>query len=201
MAETKNERSEAKQGNQALARTERDKGTLQRRDAGSWLASPFDFVERMADEMDRAFDRMFRDFGFARGSFLSRRPLGALQREGAWSPRIEAFHKGDRFIVRADLPGLKKDDVQVDVTDDAITIQGERREEHEEEREGYYHSERQYGHFYRSIPLPDGVISESAQATFNNGVLEVSMQAAPAETTRGRRLEIKEASETGEKKK
>jgi HSP20 family protein len=201
MAETKNERSETKQGKEALARTERDRGALQRRDAGSWLASPFDFMERMAEEMDRTFDRMFRDFGFSRGSFLSRRPFAALQREGVWSPRIEAFQKGDRFIVRADLPGLKKDDVQVEVTDDAITLQGERREEHEEEREGYYHSERQYGHFYRTIPLPEGVISESAQATFNNGVLEVSMQAPPAETTRGRRLEIKEASESGEKKK
>jgi HSP20 family protein len=200
MAETKSERSEAKQGGQQLARRERDKGTLQRQDAGNSLAGPFDFMERMADEMDRTFDRMFRDFGVSRRSWRSRAPFRALQREGLWSPRIEAFQQGDRFIVRADLPGLKKDDVQVEVTDDAITIQGERREEQEEQREGYYHSERQYGQFYRSIPLPEGVISESAQATFKNGVLEVSMQAPPAEASRGRRLEIKDTSESGDKR-
>jgi HSP20 family protein len=199
MAETKNERSESKQSNQALARRERDKATLQRRDGG-WLSTPVDFIDRMAEEMDRTFDRMFRDFGFPRRSWLSQSPLRALKREGAWAPRIEAFQKGDRYIVRADLPGLKKDDVQVEITDDAITIQGERREEREEEREGYYHTEREYGQFYRSIPLPEGVISESAQATFKNGVLEVSMQAPPAEASRGRRLEIKETSESGDKK-
>ncbi len=199
MAEIKNERSETKQGNEALARRERDKGALQRRE-GSWLSTPVDFIDRVAEEIDRTFDRMFRDFGVPRRSWLSRSSFRALEREGAWAPRIEAFQKGDRYIVRAELPGLKKDDVQVELTDDAITIQGERREEREEEREGYYHTEREYGQFYRSIPLPEGVISESAQATFKNGVLEVSMQAPPAEASRGRRLEIKEASESGEKK-
>ena len=112
---------------------------------------------------------------------------------------FQAVQKGDRFVVRAELPGLKKDDVQVEMTDDAITIHGERRDEHEEERDGYYHSERQYGQFYRTIPIPEGVIPESAQATFNNGVLEVSMQAPPAES-RGRRLEINEGSQSSEKK-
>jgi len=197
-AETKNERSEFKQGNQALTRREGDRSALQRRDAG-WFASPFQFMDRMAEEMDRTFDRMFRDFGLQRSS-LARSPFRALSREDVWAPRIEAFQKGDRFIVRADLPGMKKDDVQVELTEDAITIQGERRDEREEQREGYYHTEREYGQFYRSIPLPEGVITESAQATFNNGVLEISMQAPPAEASRGRRLEIKEASEGGEKK-
>jgi HSP20 family protein len=116
-----------------------------------------------------------------------------------WAPRIEAFQKNDQYIVRADLPGLKKDEVQVELTDEALTIRGERREQKEEEREGYYHSEREYGQFYRSIPLPEGVITESAKASFNNGVLEISMQAPPAET-RSRRLEIQEASEGGDKK-
>ena len=102
--------------------------------------------------------------------------------------------------MRADLPGLKKEDVQVDVTENAITIHGERREEHQDEREGYFHSEREYGQFYRTIPLPEGVITDSAQASFKNGVLEISMQAPPAEATRGRRIEIKDAGESGGKK-
>ena len=62
--------------------------------------------------------------------------------------------------MRADLPGLKKDDVQVDVTDNAITIHGERREEHQDEREGYFHSEREYGQFYRTIQLVGEVKAE-----------------------------------------
>jgi HSP20 family protein len=198
MAESKTNRSEtAKEGSQ----DHRAPGTLQNRaSTGAWLSSPFEFMTRISDEMDRTFERLFSDFGIPRRSWLSRTPFRSIQREGVWAPRIEAFQKGDRFIVRADLPGLKKDDVQVEMTDDAITIHGERREEREEEREGYYHSEREYGQFSRTIPLPEGTISESAQATFKNGVLEISMQAPPAEASRGRRLEINEASDGGEKK-
>jgi HSP20 family protein len=199
MAETKTNRSESKEGSQTLARQERDSGAMQRRGASAnWLASPFDVFDRMAEEMDRTFDRMFRDFGMPRQSWLTR-PFRSRASEGVWAPRIEAFQKGDRYIVRADLPGLKKDDVQVELTNEALTIRGERRDEKEEEREGYYHSEREYGEFYRTIPLPDGVIGESAQASFNNGVLEISMQAPPAET-RSRRLEITELSDSGDKK-
>jgi len=201
MAETKTSSSESssKEGGHTLAAREREgTGPLQRREASSWLASPFEFVDRMAQEMDRTFDRMFRDVGMPHRTWLTR-PFRSRDREELWAPRIEAFQKGDRFIIRADLPGLKKDDVQVEITDEAITIRGERHMEHEEEREGYYHSERQYGQFYRSVPIPDGVITESAQASFKNGVLEISMPAPPAEATRGRRLEIEEGSDSGGK--
>jgi HSP20 family protein len=202
MAEAKTNRSEtSKEGGQAIAKREREHGAIQPRNpAGGWLSTPFELMDRMAEEMDRTFDRMFRDFGVRRRSWISRNPFSPREREGLWSPRVEAFQKADRFIVRADLPGLKKDDVQVDVTENAVTIHGERREEHEEEREGYYHTERDYGQFSRTIPLPEGVITDSAQASFKNGVLEISMQAPPAEASRGRRLEIKEVSEGGDKK-
>lgn len=196
---TRNDTSSSKEGAQAVARDERTRGALQRRDAGAF-ANPFEFMDRMAEEMDRSFDRFFRDWGFPRGSWPSRGSVRSFAREGIWSPRIEAFQKGDRFVVRAELPGLKKDDVQVEATEHEITIHGERREEHEEEREGFYHNEREYGQFQRTIPLPEGVIADSAQATFNNGVLEISMQAPPAEATRGRRIDIKETPQSPEKK-
>jgi HSP20 family protein len=157
-------------------------------------------MDRIADEMDRWFDRMTRTAGLARPGIFSRGLFGSLAREGMWFPRIEAFQEGDRFVVRADLPGVKKEDLEVNLTDDAITIRGERREEHQEEREGYFRSEREYGQFYRTIPLPEGVIPESAQATFRDGVLEITMQAAPAEANKGRKLEIKEASEKADEK-
>jgi len=198
MADTKATRSDNPKDT-AIARGEESQGAVQRRPAGGWFSSPFEFMDRMAEEMERTFGRMFPSVGSPRGSGLIRSPFRLAGREGLWSPRLETFQKGDRLIVRAELPGVKKDDVQIDVSDDVLTIQGDRREERQEEREGYYHSELEYGHFHRTIPLPEGVITETAQASFKDGVLEVSMQAPPAEATRGRRLEIKESTEAGEK--
>jgi HSP20 family protein len=198
MAESKTNRPDTgKETGQALSRQDRDRSALQRRQSeGGWLSSPFALMDRMTDEMDYMFDRVFRDFGLAPRARMSRGLFGSSARDSSWAPRIEAVQKGDRFIVRADLPGLKKDDVQVELAENALTIRGERHEQHEEERDGYFHSEREYGQFYRSVPLPEGVIAESAQASFRNGVLEVTMQAPPAEATRGRRLEIKDESQS-----
>jgi len=205
MAESKtNPRSDSGTGaGQAVAARDRDKRAIQRWEPlRGGLTSPVGFVDRMSEEMERMFDRVFRDFGFPRRFSTSQGLFGSSAHEGIWSPRVEAVQKGDRFIVRADLPGLKKDDVQVELTDDALTIHGERQEERHEEREGYFHSEREYGQFHRTIPLPEGVITESAQASFRNGVLEISMQAAPSEANRGRRIEIRDDSgKAGEPKK
>jgi HSP20 family protein len=202
MADTKAHPTETKrESEQTLAARERDRGSIRRWEPEFGRGtSPFEFFDRIFDEMDRRWGRLTRDFGFPQRSWLSGGPWSSGGRETLWAPRIEAFQKGDRFIVRAELPGLKKDDIEVELTDDALTVHGERREEHQEEREGYYHSERQYGQFHRTIPLPEGVIGESAQASFRDGVLEVSMQAAPSEANRGRRLEIKEGTQQEQKK-
>jgi HSP20 family protein len=104
-------------------------------------------------------------------------------------------HEKDELVVRVDLPGMKKEDVCVDVTDNNITISGERQAEQETERGGVYRSERSYGSFCRTIPLPEGAITDQAKATFKDGVLEIRMPAPPEQVTRGRRLEISEASE------
>ena len=85
---------------------------------------------------------------------------------------------------------MKKDDITVQLTDDALTIEGERRDEREEHREGYFRSERSYGSFYRAVPLPEGALADTAKASFTNGVLEVVVQAPPREVSRGRRLDI-----------
>lgn len=108
----------------------------------------------------------------------------------AWAPQVDVFQKNNELTIKVDLPGLKKDEVTVDISDDALTIHGERRRESEEEREGFYRSERSYGSFYRVIPLPEGAITEQAKAAFRDGVLEITMPAPPA--TKGRRLEITE---------
>ena len=120
------------------------------------------------------------------------RPWGGTSGRGSalWSPQIETFQRGDQFVVRADLPGMKKENVNVELTDDSLTIEGERRDEREEDREGFYRSERSYGSFCRVVQLPEGAIAESAKATFRDGVLEVTLQAPPREVSRKRRLEI-----------
>ena len=199
MAGTKTNQSE--KSGQALARRDRETRDVQRghpsRDA---FGDPFEFMSRVSTELDRTFNRLWRDFGLQRRrSWLPQNLFGGRTDRGIWAPRIEAFQKDDKFIVRAELPGIEKDNVEIELLDDALTIRGQRREEHEEEREGYFHSERQYGEFYRAVPLPEGAIGESAKATFQDGVLEVTMQAAPSETRRGRRLEIQDASANGQR--
>jgi HSP20 family protein len=92
-----------------------------------------------------------------------------------------------KLLVSAELPGLKKEDIKVQVSDDALILEGERKQEKEEKREGYYHSERSYGRFYRSIPLPEGATLDKASAEFINGILEVSI---PVAETKQKRLEV-----------
>jgi HSP20 family protein len=149
--------------------------------------------ETFAHEMDRLFD----DFGVGLG-WLSRPWSSRARRQGAlemWTPQIEVTQQNNELVVRADLPGLKKEDVHIDVTDEAVTISGERRQEQESESGGVYRSERSYGSFYRTIPLPRGTISDQAKATFKDGVLEIRVPAPPEQVTRGRRIEIQDAAQ------
>jgi HSP20 family protein len=159
--------------------------------------SPFTFMRRFGEEMDRLFD----DFGFGNRRFMpsrtSDRFLTSLEGLGRnWEPQVEVFERDGQLTVRADLPGMTKDDIKVEVTDEAINISGERNSEHEEKREGYYRTERSYGSFYRSIPLPEGVSADQANASVRNGVLEITMPISQQQS-RGRRLEIRDASEVG----
>lgn len=142
--------------------------------------SPFRTLERFADEMTRMFD----DFGLGRGSRRLADPGDLL----TWAPRVDVTQHKDELVVRVDLPGLEKDDVKVNVTEDAVTIHGERHRTQEEERDGVYRSERNYGAFYRTIALPPGTATDQAKASFKNGVLEIRMPAAPG--AKGRPVEI-----------
>ena len=160
----------------------RQSAIARREPFGLWSSSPFTSIfQRWNDEMDR----LFEDFGF------DQQGIGNRQRQaGVWSPQVEVFQRGNELIARAELPGLSKEDVKVEINEDMLTIQGERKQEHEEEREGWYRNERSYGSFFRAIPLPEGTIADSAKASFKDGVLEIVLQAPPQEVSRGRRLEI-----------
>lgn len=157
---------------------------------------PFAIMHRFAEDMDR----IFGDFGFGGRGLMApwsfggwRAPAarGTESEQAAWWPQVEVFQRGDQMVIRADLPGLTKDDVHVDVTDDGVSIRGERRHEHEERKEGFYHSERSYGSFHRTIPLPEGIEADKADASFRDGVLEITMPAPRREASRSRRLEVK----------
>jgi HSP20 family protein len=113
------------------------------------------------------FDRFFEDAGLP---LLRRRDVF---NEFAWIPEMEVAERDHRLIVRADLPGLTKQDVTVTATADLLTIEGERKQEVEDKQNEWSHTERTYGAFTRTIPLPDGVKTSDIKATFENGVLEV----------------------------
>ena len=159
----------------------------------SWVDNPFAFMRRFAGDMERFFE----DFGSFRLSPLLRHDIWPRVGEfgrAEWTPEVEIIERDGKLVVRADLPGLTKDNVKVEVTGEALIISGERKGEKEEKGEGFYRSERTYGSFFRRIPLPENVKTEEATATFKNGVLEVEMQ-APKREPSGRLLEIKEATE------
>jgi HSP20 family protein len=146
----------------------------------SVAATPFRTLERFADEVTRIFD----DFGLGRG--WSRVPPSSELM--TWAPRVDVTQHNNELVVRIDLPGIEKEDVKINVAEDAITVHGERHREQEEERDGVYRTERNYGAFYRTIALPAGAITDQAKASFKNGVLEIRMPAAPS--AEGRPLEI-----------
>lgn len=100
---------------------------------------------------------------------------------------VEMFERGEELVVRADLPGMSKEDVSIEISNGCLLIEGERLEEEREEDVGFYRSERAYGTFRRAIALPDGVDADAAKAQFKDGVLEIVM---PQKRTQSRRLQI-----------
>jgi HSP20 family protein len=172
--------------NEAKKSTQLEKGET----GPTVTTSPFRFFRRFAEDMERLFDE-FESFRFPIAFSKEFFPFRKEFEQVDWIPNIEVLqHNGD-FTVRAELPGLTKDDVKVEITEGALTLSGERKEEKEEKREGYYHSEHSYGSFYRRIPLPEGANVEKAAATFKNGVLEVTLHVPKVEPSI-RRVEIKE---------
>jgi HSP20 family protein len=194
----------------------RGSGALRRRSTlpsrATFGMSPFSFMRRMIEDMDRMFEDfggLGRGVGFARelgAGVPATRASGGVERGGlgaVWAPAVEMFERDGQLVVRAELPGLSREDVRIEVTDDgSLLIQGERRSEFEAQEEGgLYRSERVYGRFSRVIALPDDVDVDKAQARFDNGVLEISF-VLPDQSQRRRRIEIegqgKSPSGTGE---
>jgi HSP20 family protein len=167
------------QQGQAMTRTSQHQGSPRR---GGYLVpylspadffrmSPFELMRRMSEEVDRTFGES----------------SGREHGDRAWTPAVEVLQRDANYVVRAELPGLKPEEVKLEVTDDAIVFEGERKEEREETEGGLHVTERRYGRFYRAIPLPEGAKPDEAKARFEDGVLEVTV---PTEEQKPKRREI-----------
>jgi HSP20 family protein len=145
-----------------------------------FFANPLSAIRRIHDDMDRIFAQAWggNAAGVARGEPV----IGGDTT--AWSPAIEIKQRGDSLVVYAELPGLKPEEVRVEVTHNTLVIQGERRREQTSAEGGLHHTERSYGRFYRAIPLPGGANAERATAAVRDGVLEVIVPYQPQQLQR-----------------
>ena len=120
-------------------------------------------LETIQNEMNRLF-----------GTFFDNQAgVTAGRGAGRWIPAMDLVEDEGHYVLRADLPGVSEDDVNVELEDDVLTISGERKSEHEERREGYHRVERASGSFSRALTLPEGVDADAIEAQFDKGVLEV----------------------------
>ena len=136
-------------------------------------------LTRFQEEMNDLLGGFFRDWA---------RP-GLTSAYGGWWPSIDVSEQDDRISVKAELPGVKSEDVEVSVHDGMLTIEGEKKEECDDKGEGHYHCERRYGAFRRDIQLPSGVDTDKVEATCRDGVLTVTVP--KTEQAKARRIEVK----------
>jgi|SRR3990172_2043800 len=125
------------------------------------------------EEMERRFEDLFRrPFSLLEPSWWPRLRMPEMEEV---SPKIDIFEEGENFVVKAEIPGMKKEEIEVNLTDDMVTISGEKKKEEKVEKKDYYRLERSYGSFSRSFRLPKEIQTDKAKATFKDGVLELKV--------------------------
>ena len=138
---------------------------------------PLRELNSLQSEMNRLFNTVFDQPSGASGNVLRR-----------WVPAMDLVESGDHFVLRADLPGMSEDDVNIEFEDGTLTVSGERKSEHTEEKEGFHRVERSFGAFSRSLTLPQGIDADAVTASFDRGVLEIRVP--KPEQRKPRRIEI-----------
>ena len=138
---------------------------------------PFREITSLRDEMNRLFSRTVGD-GVSSGS--------------AWTPAVDIFDTEEAIVLRAELPGLGPDDIDIEIDDNVLTLKGERRFQETVDEGRFYRLERAYGHFQRSVTLPQGVKADEISADFDNGVLTVRVP--KADEVKPRKISIAAAS-------
>lgn len=155
---------------------------------------PFDEIRRMQDEIDRAFDGFFgRRYGRPGQPLLTTGDKKDGERQLATrEPLLDIVDEKEHLKVQVELPGVKKDDIEVEVRDNALTIKAEVKEEQKREDKGYFYQERRYQAFNRSLRLPAEVDPDKTDATYTNGILEVVLKKKkPAEAPKEVKVKIK----------
>ncbi|MFA5353054.1 MAG: Hsp20/alpha crystallin family protein [Thermodesulfovibrionales bacterium] len=132
----------------------------------SRAVSPFEEMEKWMDEVFRRPFHLFRPLWM---------PSVRLPGMEEFSPHVDIFEEGDDVVIKAEIPGMKKEDLDVSLTEDTITLSGEKKSEEKVEKKNYHRLERSYGSFSRSFRLPEGVQTDKAKAGFKDGVLEIRL--------------------------
>ena len=138
---------------------------------------PWNDLVSMHQELNRVFEKVFS-------------PEGRGIRSAAWIPAIDMFERDGALVVRAELPGIKAEDVDISVVDDTLSIQGERKIKEEVKEDNYYRMEQRYGSFKRVIQLPAKAKVEDVKAVFAEGVLEITLPRAEEEKPRQIKIQI-----------
>jgi len=152
---------------------------------------------RPFESLRREVDRLFEDFQV--GSWRSPFAGGLFDIPPIWrgetgkAPAVDVVDTDKAYEITAELPGMNESDIDVKFSDGTLTIKGEKRDEKEEKKKGYYLSERRYGSFQRSFGVPDGVDVDKIEANFKNGVLTVTLPKTPQAQTSEKKISIKKA--------
>jgi HSP20 family protein len=133
---------------------------------GLRILDPWRDFGTLQERINRMFDETMRALSPQGGEELER---------GAWMPAVDIHETDDEYVVKADLPGLKKEDIQIDLKDSTLTLKGEKRFEEKVSKDNYIRTERAYGTFVRSFTLPHNVDSEKIKASYKDGVLELTL--------------------------
>jgi HSP20 family protein len=144
--------------------------------------SPFELLRRQVD-------RLFEEFPSRRG-LVDFQPFDRLMTGWPSSPPVDFVEKNGEYEITAELPGLDEKSVDVKLAGGVLTISGEKKEEKEERKEGYYFSERRYGSFSRAFRVPDGVDSDKITAAFEKGVLTIKLPKTPQAKREEKKIEI-----------
>lgn len=150
--------------------------------------SPFRGFYDMQSEMNRMFDEVFGGLGRRSGRQQEDAPT-------RWAPALDVLQEDGDIVVKAELPGVKLEDVDITLHNGVLTISGERRADEQREGSGYYVRERRYGSFRRSMSLPQGIDESKINARFDGGVLEVRVSGAAA-VEEPRRIQIESGDES-----
>jgi HSP20 family protein len=138
---------------------------------------------RDLDTMQKRMNHMFGDI------FGSREGTGDELTFSSWNPAVDVVEREDNFIIEAELPGIKKEDIHISFVNEMLTIRGEKKVEKEEKKKNYHRSERSYGSFSRTFNFPGNVKADKVDAEFNNGVLKVIVP--KSEEAKPKQIEVK----------